>query len=318
MQANITVLDDSKFYNNIVTKNGTKLAKLSTFNNVKAKADKLMTDVRVVNVNDNIVPPVSDTPIEVSAPSVNEEPSVTNSNEQEQTSAIENQQSVEANTQEVKEEVNELPLTSKEVLESKKDLFGITAYFDINATVTPIESIQSVSRRLKTNPVVPGNTNRERNVNGVEHELPKEKTTIVEQTPTNTFNFESLPGVGETNRVDDDKIGNNLKIDEWLNKETGASISTSGDSVLNEVNDLKAVRDSTADSLATQKEILANLKKRIEENKALCEAKKEELRQENMALTQELNDVLAEINKLSDLEAEQNAFLGIEGNGKTM
>ena len=68
---------------------------------------------------------------------------------------------------------------------------------------------------------------------------------------------------------------------------------------------------TTADSLATQKEILMNLRKQVEQNNALCEARKRELIEENMALTQELNDVLAEINQLSDTVSQQEAFLGI-------
>ena len=32
-----------------------------------------------------------------------------------------------------------------------------------------------------------------------------------------------------------------------------------------------------------------------------------------MALTQELNDVLSEINQLSDIASQQEAFLGING-----
>lgn len=68
---------------------------------------------------------------------------------------------------------------------------------------------------------------------------------------------------------------------------------------------------TTVDSLATQKEILMNLRKKVEENNALCEAKRRELIEENMALTQELNDVLAEINQLSDTVNQQEEFLGI-------
>ena len=75
---------------------------------------------------------------------------------------------------------------------------------------------------------------------------------------------------------------------------------------------------TTADSLATQREILMNLRKQVEKNNLLCEAKKRDLIEENMALTQELNDVLAEINQLSDTVSQQEAFLGLdEGKSKT-
>lgn len=76
-------------------------------------------------------------------------------------------------------------------------------------------------------------------------------------------------------------------------------------------------KETTADSLATQKEILMNLRKQVEHNNRLCEAKKRDLIEENMALTQELNDVLAEINRLSDTVNQQEAFLGISEDNKT-
>ena len=53
------------------------------------------------------------------------------------------------------------------------------------------------------------------------------------------------------------------------------------------------------------------MRKRIEQIKALCEAKKQELEEENMALTQELNGLLAQVNQLSDIASQQEAFLGI-------
>lgn len=93
------------------------------------------------------------------------------------------------------------------------------------------------------------------------------------------------------------------------------------DSNVVEFQTLMEQKATTADSLATQKEILMNLRKQVEQNNALCEARKRELIEENMALTQELNDVLAEINQLSDTVSQQEAFLGItdeEIKGKTV
>lgn len=316
MQSNITVLDDSKFYDGDISRNGAKLAKLSTFNNVKSKSSVLMESVRVKNEVKSDVP--NDIPSAKTEEVANTDGNIEQSQEQANV-----QVNNESNNEVVSEKKNEtLPLTPKEVLENKKDILGITAYLSIDADIEPILSIQNVSRRLKTNPVVPGNINRERNVNGIEHEKNIETEVNSGTVETNdlsvnnnTFDFGNLPGVSEVKQ--DEKVSSNSKIDEWLNKENG-NLSSSDDALV-EVNELRAVRDSTADSLATQKEILANLKKRIEQNKALVEERKEEIRQENMALTQELNDVLAEINKLSDIEAEQNAFLGIENtNVKTM
>ncbi len=90
------------------------------------------------------------------------------------------------------------------------------------------------------------------------------------------------------------------------------------DSNVVEFQTLMEQKATTADSLATQREILMNLRKQVEKNNLLCEAKKRDLIEENMALTQELNDVLAEINQLSDTVSQQEAFLGLdEGKSKT-
>ena len=102
----------------------------------------------------------------------------------------------------------------------------------------------------------------------------------------------------------------------WLrNEETNITKNvkeeTKEDSNVVEFQTLMEQKATTADSLATQKEILMNLRKQVEQNNALCEARKRELIEENMALTQELNDVLAEINQLSDTVSQQEAFLGI-------
>lgn len=102
----------------------------------------------------------------------------------------------------------------------------------------------------------------------------------------------------------------------WLrNEETAIAKNvkeeTKEDSNVVEFQTLMEQKATTADSLATQKEILMNLRKQVEQNNALCEARKRELIEENMALTQELNDVLAEINQLSDTVSQQEAFLGI-------
>lgn len=102
----------------------------------------------------------------------------------------------------------------------------------------------------------------------------------------------------------------------WLRNEDttiskGVKEEPKEDSNVVEFQTLMEQKATTADSLATQKEILMNLRKQVEQNNALCEAKKRELIEENMALTQELNDVLAEINQLSDTVSQQEAFLGI-------
>ena len=132
MLNNITVTEEDIYYKNNVPRNGAKVAKLSTFNVFKPKTEQIRTKFKEAK----------------------------NKEEAE----------VKAKTQaaDVKPEetTNELPFTSEEVLKAKKDSLGIIAYKELAGEVLPFESIQAVSRRLKTNPVVPGNINRERNVNG--------------------------------------------------------------------------------------------------------------------------------------------------------
>ena len=143
-----------------------------------------------------------------------------------------------------------------------------------------------------------------------------------EQPKNETFDFgKSLNNMqSKEPEVTKQSDNNIVKLDEWLlNKDTNVSNVAENSKVAPE-NDSNAIiefqnlveqKTTTEDSLATQKEILANLRKKVQHNKALCEAKKQELIEENMALTQELNDVLAEINELTDLANEQEAFLNM-------
>lgn len=201
---------------------------------------------------------------------------------------------------EIKEESSELPLTSADVLRNKKDILGIEAYTDLTGNIVPFASIQAVSRRLKTNPVVPGNINRERNVNGMDRPVVSEvKEESVEKMETPTFDFSSLPGVDNSK---EEKISND-KLDEWLNKEIASDNTEKGDeTVLNEVTKLQTTLNDNTSSLATQKEILEGLRARVANYEALCQARKKELEERNMDITRELNDVLAEINELTNLE----------------
>lgn len=90
-----------------------------------------------------------------------------------------------------------------------------------------------------------------------------------------------------------------------------------GNDYIDQITALTKEKESIKESLDTQKEILANLRKKMEQNKVLVEAKKQELVEENMALTQELNDILAEINQISDITNQQEAFLGISNDNNS-
>lgn len=136
------------------------------------------------------------------------------------------------------------------------------------------------------------------------------------EEPKETFDFAK-----SFNEVATDTPKQEEKPYSWLRNEEAVTTKkeekADDDTNVVEFQTLMEQKATTADSLATQREILMNLRKKVEENNALCEAKKRDLIEENMALTQELNDVLAEINQLSDTVSQQEAFLGISENAKS-
>lgn len=136
------------------------------------------------------------------------------------------------------------------------------------------------------------------------------------EEPKETFDFAK-----SFNEVATDTPKQEEKPYSWLRNEEAVTTKkeekADDDTNVVEFQTLMEQKATTADSLATQREILMNLRKKVEENNALCEAKKRDLIEENMALTQELNDVLAEINQLSDTVSQQEAFLGINENAKS-
>ena len=221
MLNNITVTEEDIYYKNNVPRNGAKVAKLSTFNVFKPKTEQIRAKVKeIAKSSETEVSPESTPASEVKP----------------------------------EETTNELPFTSEEVLKAKNSTLGIIAYKELAGNVIPFESIQVVSRRLKTNPVVPGNINRERNVNGtvmiLSSELNKSEKTLEQPK---TFDFSSLSGLTDkTTKVEE--YDNNTKLDEWLSKETGTTVESNGnDAILSEVNELQAKLNDNANSLATQK-----------------------------------------------------------------
>jgi len=311
MQANITVLNDSNFYNSAVTKDGSKVAKLSTFDSVQKKASALMSEVRVQESKEEKTP---------------EEPAVA-------------AQEIATPTEETKEEVatpaeettkttpeptvtsepkapTELPLTSEEVLRAKKDLLGITAYSDIEATISPIESIQSVSRRLKTNPVVPGNINRERNTNGINHEKvePEVSNKVTEEKAT--FDFGALPGVEEPSNEESFHTEQDDRLNEYLNRSNSVENSDEIKSELDEIRKLKAELEEAKSSLVQVKANVGDLQKKdsaISEQLALY---KKQLMEERDNINAELVDQTREWNDLTQLVRAKEALM--DNNTKTM
>ena len=146
--------------------------------------------------------------------------------------------------------------------------------------------------------------------------LKQESVPDTKEEPKETFDFAK-----SFNEVAADTPKQEEKPYSWLRNEEAVTTKkeekVDDDANVVEFQTLMEQKATTVDSLATQREILMNLRKKVEENNALCEAKKRDLIEENMALTQELNDVLAEINQLSDTVSQQEAFLGISENAKS-
>ena len=292
MQSNISVTNDLREKN--INKKAAKVAKLSTFERVRENTDKLMlkaesavapqpTISATVNSNDVKVPE------ENNAKPVAEEPKVAQS--------------------------TALPLTSEEAMIAKKDTLGIEAYLDIDSENIKLTDYQS-NRRLRVNEVVSGNANRARNILGVErkisepelnepevsNEVELDNSDISNQEET-TLNIEKVESEPYNNSYD-----NNTEIDNWLNKENVSESTGISSPDLDEIKNLVKTRNDTASFLAAQKEILANLRQSVEQDRVLCENKKKELVEENQGLTKELTMVLEQIKLLED---ERNAYAGL-------
>lgn len=292
MQGNYIVLDTQKFYDKSALFKGRKPAKLSTFSIFKKNAVAKQNSIKS---------------------------SVENKVEKEETAKVEVQQPASVPQAPVappkvepkKEEINNvITLPSKEVLDKKSNNLNVSFYKNLPGEVVKLVSY----RRLRVNSLIVAILNHVKNVAAVLNEI---KVEVKEQFDFSQFqnvNVQSpTPVFEEAPREDFNRIpDNNQLLEKYLNKENiDMANSAVDEAYIVEINSLTREKENTEDSLATQKEILANLKRRIEQNKALCEAKKRELMEENMALTQELNDVLSEINQLSDIASQQEAFLGI-------
>ena len=287
MLNNTSTTDDYNFHlNGATVKGARRMAKLSSYQRFNINTNKLLEDYRKEH-------PLQERKEE----NVQEKPSAMSNTEA--------NQNVEAQEQ----DNNVLPFTSEEVLLSKKDTLGIEAYQDTESNIVNLQDYQN-ARRLRVNEVVVGNANRARNVLGTTRTKEVQGNSEVSNEP---FDFSNVvTNQTGTNDVNAEAgYDNNTKLDEWLNKENSNQTLNTNDAMLNEVNELQNKRNDNANSLATQKEILEALRARIATNEELCRQRKQQLEEENLQLTQELNDVLAEINQLTSLANEQEAFLGI-------
>lgn len=307
MRDNITAIYDSNFYGNNVSRVGGKIVKLSTFVNASKNTADLMAAVipqqaetKAENVESSVVP-------EVQAIDVNQVAA---------TGEVDNNPTEKQAEETPLVDENIIPLPSKETLEARCKALNVVTYNDLVGNIT-----LEANRKLRVNILVMNILNHARKVIALDPIISQGITNEAESSIT--IEDEMLDDNLETeiqDTNDEDNLYNNnvesnsdnvVKLDEWLNKET-STIKSTADKILDEVTALQAKVNDSADSLATQKEILAKLRERIANNEVLCQQRKRQLEEENMALTQELNSVLAEINQLTDQAYQQEAFLGIK------
>lgn len=264
---------------------GRKPAKLSAMPKFKAKTKSLMDSVVVSK-------PVNEAPKPVAEPK---------------------EQPVKAPVEQPKPPVVEAaPINLPGVEECQKRINNV----GVTLTEPEVSNKLISTRKLRAAPRV-SKVMRFVNGNIAKTNLKQTETTPdTKEEPKETFDFAK-----SFNEVAADTPKQEEKPYSWLRNEEAVSTKkeekVDDDANVVEFQTLMEQKATTADSLATQREILMNLRKKVEENNALCEAKKRDLIEENMALTQELNDVLAEINQLSDTVSQQEAFLGISENTKS-
>ena len=304
MLENCTILDEKKVFGNEAISKGRKPAKLSTFKTFYPKTVEIRNKLRKTVE--------SQQPVENKQEQVVAQPTVNTS--------VEVKNVVQQSQQAPKQEDNVIQFPSKEVLEKKVKDLNVVFYNDVPATIIHLDSY----RRLRVASLVYKILLHAKKVVALTPEQVTPVNNLSEEPKKETFDFSQVSNIDLTNVVQSEVnsskavVDNEVKLDEFLNKniihpESQPTTETSivDDKIMNDINSLLKENSSTEDSIATQKEILASLRKRIEQNKALCEAKKQELEEENMALTQELNGLLAQVNQLSDIASQQEAFLGI-------
>lgn len=330
MQGNIAVLGIQKFYDNSALKNKSKPAKLSTYKTFYKKTTELQNSVLKENVA------VNDSKVEVKE----------NKPEQSNTPVSVNSSNVQANVPNTKmETTNSINITlSEERLSEIENKLNVQFYKELNAQIVNLTTYRrlkvallvvntlkkAISYANKVIKLLEDNKEEVKNEpidfssfpnvtkfpgTFVEHESTSEKEVSQSKVNDNIIKFPGAFVEHESTHekaISQPKVNDNVRldIDKFLNKETNnIENSQSDDADIVEINSLMQEKAKTEESLQTQREILADLRRKIEQNKVLCETKKQELREENMALTRELNDILAEINQLSDIANQQEAFL---------
>lgn len=308
MQDNYTVLHEQKFYDTSAKFKGRKPAKLSTYKVFYPKTVAMQNSVR------NNIKSVNEAPhVEVNVPSVEQQKEPASVSQP--TSAVEStvQNTIVAPT-------NSFNITlSVERLQEIESKLNAEIYKELNAKIINLVTY----RRLKVAMLVVETLRKAILYANKVMALLEETKEEVKNEPIDFSQFPNVikfPGTQVNSElpmeqeVSTPKKDNIIRLENYLNQGTTSFENTNetvDDVNIIEINSLIKEKEKTTESLQTQREILADLRRKIEQNKLLCEARKQELKEENLALTQELNDVLAEINQLSDIANQQEAFLGI-------
>lgn len=270
---------------------GRKPAKLSAMPKFKSKTMSLMDSVPAVTPVINTSPVTTPSQEKV----VSQMPSEAPKQPEQPTAPIVNLPTIE----ECKRRLDSIGVTCTEILPVNK--------LSSTRKLRAAPRVSKVMRLINCH-VVKVNLNTQKEEEHIKEEAHEDKTTF---DFSKSFNEVS----NDTKQEETEKPYSWLRNEEVITK-TKEEKDDVDDANVVEFQTLMEQKATTVDSLATQKEILMNLRRKVEENNALCEAKKRDLIEENMALTQELNDVLAEINQLSDTVSQQEAFLGISENTK--
>lgn len=206
-----------------------------------------------------------------------------------------------------KEEEKSINFPENHVYEARLNQLGVTTYK--NLAVKGNINI-SGSRRLRVNNLVVLTLTRVRDyVSGV-MELPVLEKKVVEEEKRPTFDFSQLSNMN-TIKQETQSVKPTLSVDDYFKKETKVEDNHEEveDANMVEINSLTKENANLRYIVESKKEELANILKIVENNERLCEDRKRELKEENLALTQELTDLLAMIDQNNDIINQQEAFL---------
>lgn len=313
MLENCTILD-VKTYEGENKFRSRKAAKISTYKVFYPKTKEIMAKLR----NDTAK-------VEPELPTPAEAPSFTNT----EVKGVENQVNTAVNTTVVNEE-STVKFLSNEEYENILNSKNVVCFNDLKGNNKSV-----AGRKLRVVGYVKDKIKYVSNTMGSEYPvLNKEETRFDFSQFSNVVPF---PGTGENKNFDKEpetkanfsQFSNVVpfpgpgekksfeskptpSIDDYFQKEN-IQLSTQGanDISVSEIAELQKANETLKESIETQKEILKNLLQKQEMLKIQRATRKQELTEQKLALTQELNDLLAEINQVNDIVNEEETSLGL-------